>query len=77
MSCELIEESRTSSLSGAGPLRIGPWHEGVDIFGEMTVCEADEEIAQIGVGLNAVHLAASDQTGEPGPIAAVLVMTGE
>jgi hypothetical protein len=37
----------------------------------------DEQIAQIGIGLDAVHLAGSDQAGEAGPIPVALVMTRE
>lgn len=52
---ELTEEYLTSSLWGRDAGGIGPWHQGIDVFGEVAVCEADEEVAQIGVGLNAVH----------------------
>ncbi|MBA8821760.1 hypothetical protein FHW00_004118 [Ochrobactrum sp. P6BSIII] len=41
----------------------------------MTVGEAGEEIAQIGIGLDVVHLASADEIGEPGPIAATFIVT--
>lgn len=55
-------------------MRVGPWHEGVDIFREMTIGQADEEISQVGVGFAAIHFAAADQAGKAGPISATLVM---
>lgn len=55
-------------------MRIGPWHVGVDVFGEVAICEADEEIAQIGVRLDTTHFAASDQAGKTGKVSAALVM---
>jgi len=58
-------------------LRISPWHEGVDIFGEVAICEADEEIAQIGVRFNAIHLGSADQAGEAGPVPTALVVPGK
>lgn len=38
------------------------------------MCEAGEEVAQIGVGLNAVHFTSADQAGKPGPIAAPFIV---
>ena len=43
----------------------------------MAVGEADKEIAQISVGVDAVHFARADETGKPGPIAAAIVMTSK
>ena len=40
----------------------------------MAVGEPDEEIAQIGIGLDAVHLAGADQAGEAGPITTALIV---
>ena len=42
----------------------------------MAVGEPDEDIAQIGIGLDAVHLTGADQTGEAGPITTALVVSG-
>ena len=39
----------------------------------MTIRDTDEQIAQIGIGFDAVHLASADEAGEAGPIAAALV----
>ena len=46
-------------------------------MGEMAVGELREQIAHIGIGFDAVHLARADQAGEAGPVPAALVMTGE
>lgn len=54
---------------------ICPRHQGVDVSDEVTVGEAGEEIAQIGIGLDAVHLASADESGEPGPISATFIVT--
>lgn len=43
----------------------------------MAIGQLDEQIAQIGIGFDAVHLAGADQAGEAGPIAPALVMAGE
>ena len=43
-------------------------------LGEVAVCEAGEEVAQIGVGLNAVHFTSADRAGKPGPIAAPFIV---
>ena len=51
-------------------LGIGPWHQSVGVAGEMTIGQLREQIAQIGIGLDAVHLAGADQAGEAGPVAA-------
>lgn len=53
---------------------MGPWHQGINVFGEVAVCETGEEVAQIGVGLNAVHFTSADQAGKPGPIAAPFIV---
>lgn len=58
-------------------MRIGPGYESVDVFGEVAIGEADEEIAQVGVWFNAVHLACADQAGETGPITAAFIMAGK
>lgn len=47
------------------------------MFGEVAVCEAGEEVAQICVGLNAVHFTSADQAGKPGPISAPFVVPGK
>ena len=56
---------------------MSPGHQRVDILVEMAVGELGEEIAQVGVGFHAVHLAGSDQAGEAGPVPAALVVTGK
>jgi len=43
----------------------------------VAIGESGEEIAQIGVRLDTVHLAGADQAGEAGPVAAALVVTCE
>lgn len=57
--------------------RLGPWHQRVDAFVEVSLGEAGKEISQVGIGFDAVHLAGADQTGEAGPVSTALVMTGE
>ncbi|PXW66327.1 hypothetical protein C7964_11058 [Loktanella sp. PT4BL] len=54
-------------------LGIGPWHQGVDVAGEVAVGPLGEEIAHVGIWFDAVHLACADEAGEAGPIAATLV----
>jgi hypothetical protein len=56
-------------------LGVGPWHQRVDVLVEMAVGEPDEDIAQIGIGLDAVRLTGADQTGEAGPITTALEKT--
>src|SRR5690606_30018412 len=43
----------------------------------MTVGEADEEIAQIGIGFDAVHPACADETGKARPIASTFIVTSK
>ena len=43
----------------------------------MAVGDADEQIAQVGVGFNTIHLAASDQTGKSGPVTATFIVAGK
>ena len=56
---------------------IGPGHERVDVLVEMAIGQLGEEITQIGIGFDAVHLACADQAGEAGPVAATFVMAGK
>ena len=58
-------------------LGMGPWHQRVDVLGEVTVGDADEEVAQVSIRLDAIHFAGADQAGEAGPVAAALVMACE
>ena len=41
------------------------------------MCDTDEQIAQIGIGFHAIHLAHADQVGEAGPVSPTLVVSGE
>lgn len=50
---------------------------GLAARGEVTLGEAREQIAEIGIGFDAVHLACADQAGEAGPVARPLVMACE
>ena len=43
------------------PLGEGPWHQHVDVRVEMAVGAPDDEIAQNGIGFDAVHFASGDQ----------------
>ena len=43
----------------------------------MTVGKPGEEIAQVGIGFDAVHLAGSDQAGEARPGTAALIVAGK
>ena len=43
----------------------------------MAVREAGEEVAQVGVGLDAVHFTGADQAGKPSPIAAPFIVPGK
>jgi len=58
-------------------MSVCPWHQRVDVAGEMTIGQLCEQIAQIGIGLDALHLAGCDQAGEAGPVSAAFVVTGE
>ncbi len=40
----------------------------------MTIGQLREQIAQIGVGFDAVHLAGTDEAGEAGPVPAAVVV---
>ncbi|MBB4093119.1 hypothetical protein GGQ79_001621 [Ochrobactrum pecoris] len=46
---------------------ICPWHQGVDVFGQMTVGEADEEIAQIGGRIASPAISRVGKSGRPPP----------
>lgn len=46
-----------------------PWHEGIDVAGEVAVGQLSEQVAQIGIGFDAVHLAGANETGEASPVA--------
>ena len=54
----------TSSLCILDLLNVGPWHKGVDVLVEVAIGELGEEITQIGIGFDAVHLAGADRAGE-------------
>ena len=57
-------------------LGMGPWHQRVDVLGEGTVGDAGEEVAQVSIGLDAIHLAGADQAGEACPVPATLIASG-
>jgi hypothetical protein len=54
---ELVRESRTRSFCRDDVLGACPWHEGIDVAGEVAVGQFSEQVAQIGIGFDAVHLA--------------------
>jgi hypothetical protein len=56
---------------------VGPGHERVDVLVEVAIGQLGEQIAQISIGFDAVHLACADEAGEAGPVAATFVMSGE
>jgi len=54
----------TSSLCIVVRLGMGPRHQGIDVSVEVTLGQLGEEITQIGIGFDAVHLAGADRAGE-------------
>ncbi len=66
-----------SSLQCFGWPELGPRHQGVDVLFEVTVAQPGEEIAQVGVGLDAVHFAGADEAGKAGPVTPAFVVTGK
>ncbi len=42
---ELAGESRARSFCGDGPLGLSPWHQCVDVFGEVAVGQLGEQVA--------------------------------
>ena len=58
-------------------LGMGPWHQRVDVLGEVTVGDADEEVAQVSIRLDAIHFAGADQAGEACPVPATLIVSSE
>jgi hypothetical protein len=56
---------------------VSPGHERVDILVEMAVGEPGEQIAQVGVGFDAIHLAGAYQAGEASPVPSALVMASK
>lgn len=64
MRCELVRESRARSFWGNEALRVGPWHQGVDVFGLMASGNAYEQVPQVSVGLDTVHFAGADQASK-------------
>lgn len=46
-------------------LGMGPWHQRVDVLGEVTVGDADEEVAQVSIRLDAIHFAPCHRKNQP------------
>lgn len=63
----------TRSLCILVLLGVGPGHQRIDVLVEVAIGQLGEQIAQISIGFDAVHLACADQAGEAGPVAATLV----
>ena len=70
---DLVRESRTRSLCQDDVLGACPWHEGIDVAGEVAVGMLRKQAAQIGIGLYAGDLACANETGGAGPVAAALI----
>ena len=64
-------------MRGLGAGGVSPRHQSIDVFGEVAVREAGEEVAQVGVGLNAIHFTSADEAGKPSPIAAPFIVPGK
>ena len=67
----------TSSVRGAGLPGVCPRHELSDVLVEMAVGQPGEQILEVGIGFDAVHLGCADQGGEAGPVSAALVMASK
>lgn len=52
-----------------------PWHELIDVVGEVSFRELRKKVAQICKGFDAVHLAWANETGKALPVAAALVIS--
>ena len=49
--------TRRGPYEAIGLLFLGPWHQGINVAGEVSVGQFREPVAQIGIGLDAIHLA--------------------
>lgn len=61
---ELVRNSRTRSFCWYDVLGGRPWHEGIDVAGEVAVGQLREQVAQIGIEFDAVHLAPAVRLSE-------------